>query len=41
MLEENDYDDENDNKDPAIVLKYQKYKTRLYVLLLTGKYIIQ
>jgi len=35
-LEENDYNDEDDNKDPAIVLQHQKYKTWLYAVLLTG-----
>ncbi|CAF1091478.1 unnamed protein product [Adineta steineri] len=35
MLEEQEYDDDNDAvQDPAIVLKHQKYKTRLYVILL-------
>ncbi|CAF1147349.1 unnamed protein product [Adineta steineri] len=40
MLEENDYDDDDDDdgdgsiRDPAITLKYQKYKTWLYVILL-------
>ncbi|CAF4076250.1 unnamed protein product, partial [Adineta steineri] len=35
MLEEHEYDDDNDAvQDPAIVLKHQKYKTRLYVVLL-------
>ncbi|CAF4024878.1 unnamed protein product [Adineta steineri] len=34
MLEEHEYDDDNDAvQDPAIVLKHQKYKTRLYVVL--------
>ena len=40
ILEENDYDDDDDSdqrRDPAIVLQYQKYSTRLYVLLLVGK----
>ncbi|CAF1035748.1 unnamed protein product [Adineta steineri] len=33
--EENDYDDNNDEpKDPTTVLKYQKYKTWLYIFLL-------
>lgn len=41
MLEETDYDDDNDMKDSAIVLKHQKTKTWLYVVLLTGKYTIQ
>ncbi|CAF1086280.1 unnamed protein product [Adineta ricciae] len=35
MLEENDYDDDDDIADPIIVLKYQKYKTWLYVTLRT------
>ncbi|CAF1238357.1 unnamed protein product [Adineta ricciae] len=33
ILEENDYDDDN-TKDPTVLLKHQKYKTRLYVVLL-------
>ncbi|CAF1446389.1 unnamed protein product [Adineta ricciae] len=33
IVEENDYDD-NNIKDPTVLLKHQKYKTRLYVLLL-------
>ncbi|CAF1008863.1 unnamed protein product [Adineta steineri] len=37
LIGEDDYDDDDDEpQDPAIVLKYQKYKTRLYVLLFTG-----
>ena len=36
ILEENDYDDDN-IKDPTVLLKHQKYKTRLYVALLMGK----
>ncbi|CAF1511481.1 unnamed protein product [Adineta ricciae] len=35
MLEENEYDDDDDIIDPIIVLKYQKYKTWLYVTLRT------
>ncbi|CAF4140026.1 unnamed protein product, partial [Adineta steineri] len=36
LIGEDDYDDDDDEpQDPAIVLKYQKYKTRLYVLLFT------
>ena len=37
MLEENDYED-NDHKiqDAATILKQQKYKTWLYVVVLTG-----
>ncbi|UJR07421.1 hypothetical protein I4U23_011707, partial [Adineta vaga] len=34
MLEEHDYNDDDDIKDPAIILKHQKNKTRLYVILL-------
>ncbi|UJR19296.1 hypothetical protein I4U23_022425 [Adineta vaga] len=35
MFEENDYEDDDDRfQDPAIVLKQQKYKTWLYVVLL-------
>ncbi|UJR06647.1 hypothetical protein I4U23_010933 [Adineta vaga] len=35
MLEENDYEDDDDRlQDPATVLKQQKYKTWLYVVLL-------
>ncbi|CAF3904501.1 unnamed protein product [Adineta steineri] len=35
MLEEHEYDDDNDAVlDPATVRKHQKYKTRLYVVLL-------
>ncbi|UJR17463.1 hypothetical protein I4U23_004358 [Adineta vaga] len=34
MLEEDDYDDDNETKDSTIVLKHQKYTTWLYVLLL-------
>ena len=38
MPEENDYDDNNDvQQDPIIVLKHQKYTTRLYVLMLMCK----
>lgn len=38
QLEENDYNDDDDViKDPTIVLQHQKYKTWLYVVLLTGK----
>ncbi|CAF1531152.1 unnamed protein product [Adineta ricciae] len=33
ILEENDYDDDN-TKDPTVLLKHQKCKTRLYVVLL-------
>ncbi|UJR18380.1 hypothetical protein I4U23_005284, partial [Adineta vaga] len=36
LFDENDYDDDDDIKDPAIVLKHQKYKTWLYVALLTA-----
>ncbi|CAF1350011.1 unnamed protein product, partial [Adineta ricciae] len=36
MLEEHDYDDDDAViKDPAVVLKHQKYKTWLYVVLLS------
>ncbi|UJR17612.1 hypothetical protein I4U23_004508 [Adineta vaga] len=35
MLEENDYNDEERSEDPAIVLKQQKCKTWLYIVLLT------
>lgn len=43
QLEENDYDDDDDDdsvqpRDPAMVLRCQKYSTRLYVVLLLGKY---
>ncbi len=39
MQEENDYDeDDNDEpRDPATIIKHQKYTTWLYVLLLMGK----
>ncbi|CAF4078850.1 unnamed protein product, partial [Adineta steineri] len=42
VLGEDDYDDDDDDepKDPAIVLKYRKYKTRLYVLLLMVSFYI-
>ena len=33
MIEENDYDDEED-RDPTIILQEQKYATRLYILIL-------
>lgn len=33
MIEENDYDDEED-RDPIIILQKQKYTTRLYILIL-------
>ena len=36
MLEENDSNDDNNTEDPVIVLKYQKYKTWLYVTLRIG-----
>ncbi|CAF1594895.1 unnamed protein product, partial [Adineta steineri] len=38
MLEEHEYDDDDNDavQDPAIVLKRQKYKTRLYVVLLAA-----
>ncbi|CAF3664549.1 unnamed protein product [Adineta steineri] len=36
ILNEDDYDDDNDNiQDPTIVIKHQKYKTWLYIILLT------
>jgi hypothetical protein len=37
--EENEYDDNDDEqpKEPATVLKHQKYMTWLYIFLLTGK----
>lgn len=37
MLEDTDYDDDPNVKDPTLVLKHQKLKTRLYVVFLTGK----
>lgn len=38
-LEEDDYIDEDDESiDPAAVVKHQQYATRLYVLLLIGKW---
>lgn len=37
MLEEDDYDDDDDLNGPATVLRHQKYKTWLYVGLLAGK----
>ncbi|CAF1374241.1 unnamed protein product [Adineta ricciae] len=37
MLEENDYDEDDGLNDPAIVLKHQKYKTRLYIVLFIVK----
>ena len=37
MLGERDYDDDDEIKDPAIVLTHQKYKTRFYVALFTRK----
>lgn len=40
MLEETDYDDDDAIKDPVSALKRQKYKTWLYVVLLSGKYTI-
>jgi hypothetical protein len=41
MSEENEYDDENDEpKDPVIVLKHQQYATRLYTILFIGKYCV-
>ena len=36
--DEDDYDEEP--KDPAVALKHQKYTTRLYILLLIGKFLI-
>ncbi len=36
IREENDYDDD-EPRNPETVLQYQKYSTRLYVLLLMGK----
>lgn len=38
MLEENNYDDNDDLNDPTVVLKKQKYKTRLYSVLVIGQY---
>ena len=40
---ENDYDEEEQEQqqDPDITLRRQKYATRLYLLLLTGKFFIQ
>jgi hypothetical protein len=36
--DEDEYDDNNDNlKDPATVVKHQRYATRLYVPLLISK----
>ncbi len=36
--ESNVYDDDDDEpKDPATVLRHQRYATKLYVLLLIGK----
>ncbi|CAF4338020.1 unnamed protein product, partial [Adineta steineri] len=32
---EDDYDDDNNIQDPTIVIKHQKYKTWLYIILLT------
>lgn len=40
MLEENDYDDNQDLDDPSIALRHQKYKTRLYVGLLIGQSLV-
>lgn len=38
LPEENDYDDnDNEQKDPVMILKHQKYTTRLYVILLMSK----
>ena len=37
---ENDYDEEQQQQDPDITLRHQKYATRLYLLLLTGKFLI-
>lgn len=37
ISDEDDYDDD-ESQDPSIELKYQKYSTRLYVLLLIGKF---
>jgi hypothetical protein len=38
MLEENEYDDDDEEpKDPATVLKRQKYATWLYIPLLLSK----
>lgn len=34
MPDENDYGEDDDERDPAIALKFQKYTTRLYLLLL-------
>ena len=35
--DENEYVDDNDEaEDPAIIIKYQKYATRLYIPLFTG-----
>ena len=38
MLEENDYDENDNPNDAAIAFEHQKYKTRLYVVLLMSKY---
>jgi hypothetical protein len=38
--EEDEYDDETDEpQDPVIVLKHQRYATRLYSILFIGKYV--
>ncbi len=38
--EEDEYDDETDEpQDPVIVLKHQRYATRLYTIVFIGKYI--
>jgi len=38
--EEDDYEDEDDApNDPVIVLKHQRYATRLYTIVFIGKYI--
>jgi hypothetical protein len=40
LPEEDDYDDETDEpEDPVIVLKHQRYATRLYSILFIGKYV--
>ena len=39
--DENDYDDDDDEtQDPSIIVKQQKYATRLYIPLFISKYII-
>ncbi len=38
--EEDEYDDKTDEpQDPVIVLKHQRYATRLYSILFIGKYV--